>query len=111
MSASSSAAVSPDGYQVFLSYSRRDLGAVTAIAQKLKEQYKLSVWFDGDMRPGANWMTEISDAIVASATVAVFLGPGGVGDWQTPEMQRALDRAAKGETRLIPVLLPGMSDN
>ena len=50
----------------------------------------------------------LEKALEDSRTVAVFLGPGGLGPWQHEEMRAALDQRVKGAlSGVIPVLLPG----
>jgi hypothetical protein len=55
------------------------------------------------------WQDELADILARSATVAVLIGPSGMGTWHNEELRVAMDRAARtrDEFRVIPVLLPG----
>src|SRR5687767_14283674 len=102
---------SGDDYDVFLSYSRRDLELVTVIATKLRDS-GITVWFDQwNLKPGARWQAELEKAIVASRAVAVVVGPEGLGPWEEPEMQAAISRSVQQKSRVIQVLLPGVKES
>ena len=99
-----------DVYEVFVSYNSRDREAVRTIAEALKAQ-KLRVWFDHwSLIPGKPWIKQIQDGLAKSASVAVFVGPNGVGPWENPEMDVALNHQVQRDIPIIPVLLPGMPD-
>jgi hypothetical protein len=57
--------------------------------------------------PGDPWQEGIEQALASSETVAVFVGPSGIGPWQNEEMRVALYESAVRGKRVIPVLLPG----
>ncbi|HKY34697.1 MAG TPA: TIR domain-containing protein [Polyangiaceae bacterium] len=58
--------------------------------------------------PGDPFQQSLEKALEQSTTCAVFLGPEGMGPWEEQEMRAALDQRVKaGNTRVIPVLLPG----
>jgi hypothetical protein len=60
---------------VFISYSHKDaewLEKLKQFLRPLEEQNMIRVWDDTEIRPGAEWLTEISNAL-GSARVAVFL--------------------------------------
>ncbi len=94
-------------YHVFLSHHAADQPAVEAIARLLRAA-DLAPFLDRwHLVPGDPWMEAIEEALVSSETVAVFVGPSGIGPWQNEEMRVALyDSATRGK-RVIPVLLPG----
>jgi len=95
-------------YDVFLSHNSADKPAVGALAHKLKEA-GLQPWFDKwDLVPGTLWQPALAAGLAASKSVAVFVGPSGVGPWEDAETMTALDRAFRERAhRVIPVLLPG----
>ena len=98
-------------FDVFLSYSRRDDEAVTCIAETLRDS-GLRVWFDKwELRPGLSWMQGIEEGIKQSQATAVFIGPEGMGDWETPEMRISIDSQVKTNRPVIPVILPGCPPN
>jgi hypothetical protein len=60
---------------VFISYSHKDaewLEKLKQFLRPLEEQNMIRVWDDTEIRPGVEWLAEISNAL-ASARVAVFL--------------------------------------
>lgn len=94
-------------FNVFLSYSRDDSEAVTRIAETLRES-GLRVWFDDwELQPGKPWMVGLEEGIERSHATAIFIGPKGMGKWETPEMRLSLDKQVKSKCPVIPVILPG----
>src|SRR3954451_24372943 len=95
-------------YDVFLSHSSADKPAVEKLALKLREagiEPFLDKWH---LIPGDPWQEALEEALDASRTCAVFLGPKGLGAWQNEEMRSALEtRVGDRAFRVIPVLLPG----
>jgi WD40 repeat protein/energy-coupling factor transporter ATP-binding protein EcfA2 len=96
-------------YDVFLSHNSADKPAVEAIARRLREEGGLTPFLDKwHLIPGEPWQEALEEAIDASGSCAVFLGPAGLGSWENEEMRAALDiRVQQPEFRVIPVLLPG----
>ena len=96
-------------YDVFLSHNSADKPAVEAIAHRLRELARLEPFLDKwHLAPGEPWQEALEDAIDASRSCAVFLGPAGLGSWENEEMRAALDiRVKQPAFRVIPVLLPG----
>lgn len=95
-------------FDVFLSYSRDDTEAVHQLERLLKT-VPLKVWLDKEqLRPGLDWFSEAETAIKDSASVAVGLGPGGVGLSQQKEIEAAVNFAGKHGRPVIPVILPGV---
>jgi WD40 repeat protein len=95
-------------YDVFLSHSSADKPAVEELARKLQDA-KIEPFLDKwHLIPGDPWQEALEEALDASRTCAVFLGPKGFGSWQNEEMRSALEtRAGNRSFRVIPVLLPG----
>ena len=101
----------PDEFDVFLSHNSRDKPAVEEIAALLRDR-GLRVWLDKDeLRPGLPWQEGLEEGVLASRSVAVFVGKDGMGAWQTPEMRAFLARSRREEIPVIPVLLPGCSES
>jgi WD40 repeat protein len=96
-------------FDIFLSHNSKDKTTVEAIAQRLEDDESLRTWLDRwNLIPGEPWQEAIEQALDASRTCAVFLGPGGLGPWENEEMRAALStRVRHHEFRVIPVLLPG----
>lgn len=95
-------------FEVFLSYNNVDKVNVSRIASKLHD-LGVAVWFDEwVLVPGTPWQPALISGIDSSHSVAVCIGPSGVGPWENAEMMFALDRALRDSSfRVIPVLLPG----
>jgi hypothetical protein len=90
-------------YDVFVSYRSIDKTVASDLARRLAKAH-LKVWLDRrKLRGGESFDDEIDAALAKSRSVAVLVGPGGVGPWQKREIARA---AENPRTRLIPVLLP-----
>jgi hypothetical protein len=78
-------------FDIFLSHNSRDKSAVERIATKLK-QARLEPWLDKwCLTPGGKWQEELATGLRASSTCGFFIGPNGVGDWASEELQVALD--------------------
>ena len=95
-------------YDVFLSHNKDDQEAVELIARQLREEAHLEPFLDRwHLVPGEPWQEALEQALDASRSCAVFLGPKGLGTWENEEMRTALDiRAGRPDYRVIPVLLP-----
>ncbi|HEX3530953.1 MAG TPA: tetratricopeptide repeat protein [Thermoanaerobaculia bacterium] len=97
----------PDQFDVFLSHNSQDKPAVEGVAARLRGR-GLTVWLDRDeLRPGLPWQEGLEAGILASRSVAVFIGAGGLGAWEGPEMRAFIDRSRRESIPVIPVLLPG----
>lgn len=98
-------------YDVFLSHNSTDKPQVKQIASTL-QAHQISVWLDEwDLRPGEPGQVNIEKAIENSHAIAVFVGPLGLGPWEEPEMRAALEQQVRRGCPVIPVLLPGVTDN
>jgi hypothetical protein len=95
---------------VFLSYNHKDGAAVEALAQRLTSA-GITPWFDRwSIQPGEPWQKRVEDGIRAARTILVIVGPSGRSGWQDLEMMAAVEGAVKDGHTVIPVLLPGVSD-
>ncbi len=96
-------------YDVFLSHNSQDKPSVKWLAAKIEDEAKLVVFLDvWNLVPGAPWQEDLENALEASRTVAVFLGPAGISGWHNEELRDALNtRVRDPQRRVIPVLLPG----
>ena len=94
-------------FDVFLSHNSLDKPLVREIACRLKADARLRCWLDEEqLRPGRSWQKDLENGILASKSVAVFVGKNGLGPWENEEMRAALNRAVKNKLPVIPVLLP-----
>jgi hypothetical protein len=98
-------------FDIFLSHNSVDKAAVETIAHKLQTE-GLNPWLDKwCFVPGRPWQQELATILRSCPTFGVFIGQNGLGDWAREELLVAQDRAAKERSfRLIPILLPGVSD-
>ena len=82
--------------QIFISYSRKDIGFVRKLAGDL-EKAGYDVWWDlTDLRGGDDWPREIPKAIEASQYFVVVLSPNSaVSDWVAKEYTQALSLRKK----------------
>src|SRR5947208_12873582 len=98
-------------FDVFLSHNSTDKPLVERIAERLKRE-RLDPWLDAwHLVPGEDWQQGLAEALRASRTCAVFVGPTDLGAWENHEVGVALDRAANDpEFRLFLVLLPGLPE-
>jgi hypothetical protein len=88
--------------QIFISYSRKDIGFVRKLAGDL-EKAGYEVWWDlTDLRGGDDWPRVIPTAIESSQYVIVVLSPNSViSDWVEKEYTQALSLRKK----IIPIML------
>ena len=77
-------------YDVFLSHNSADKLAVEELARRLVKA-GIQPWLDTwNLIPGEPWQETLEEALDACRTVAVFLGPSGIGPWQNEEMRAAI---------------------
>jgi SAM-dependent methyltransferase len=101
----------PERFDVFLSYNRRNKPVAEEIGGWLSGQ-RLRVWLDmWNLRPGFPWQVGIEQGVLASRAAAVLVGAGGLGKWQSSEVQTFIRRSKEEQVPVIPVLLPGCADS
>ncbi|HUE99175.1 MAG TPA: toll/interleukin-1 receptor domain-containing protein [Anaerolineales bacterium] len=88
--------------QIFISYSRKDIGFVRKFAADL-EKAGYDVWWDlTDLRGGDDWLRVIPAAIESSEYFIVVLSPNSaLSDWVKKEYTQALSLRRK----IIPIML------
>jgi hypothetical protein len=98
-------------FDAFLSHNSKDKPQVKVLAEVLKAS-GVKVWLDEwELPPGSLWQEALEAGLNRSKTVVVLFGPAGAGRWEEPEIQAALDEGARRNKRVIPVLLPGASQD
>jgi len=99
----------PTTHDVFLSHSSADKPAVEDVAHRLRNEANLHPFLDSwHLVPGESWIPALERAISTSRSVAVFIGPKGMGAWHDEEKQLALVYSVQRRNlRVIPVLLSG----
>jgi hypothetical protein len=97
-------------WDVFLSYRKPDLPAVTEIARTLRSK-GIRVWFDEwCAQPGRDFQDTLADGLKASWATAVFIGPSTVGGWQEKEVKSAINTQVQSNKPVMAVFLPDVGD-
>src|SRR5262245_15505591 len=82
---------------LFLSYNSRDREVVMRLYELLRQRGVKSFLDRNDLTPGMPWQNELEQAISRARAVAVLIGGQGIGAWQRPEKELALDRQVQEE--------------
>ena len=94
-------------FDVFLCHNAVDKPMIRWVAERLRER-GIRPWLDEDeLQPGRPWQDELDKQIEHIETVAVFVGPKGIGPWQNHEMNALIYEFMERQRPIIPVLLPG----
>lgn len=103
-------AVPPPEFDVFLAHNSQDKPSVIAIANELRSR-GLKPWLDWEqIPPGQPFQGVIQQAVMKVKSVAIFIGPAGLGRWQSLELRSAVTQFVERGIPVIPVLLPGVAD-
>ncbi len=95
---------------VFISYAHEDGELKDQLLQHLAGLLNdglIRVWHDRDIQAGENWISRIDNALEISSLVLLLISPSFLASSYCygAELQRALRRASKGETTVIPIIL------
>ena len=97
-------------FDVFVSYNGRNRAQVRQLAKALAQR-DLKVWFDEwELIPGRPWQEALEEIVRTTRSVAVVVGRDGLGPWETAEMRACLNEFVTRDLPVIPVLLPGVSE-
>ena len=97
-------------YDVFLSHNSKDKREVEAIAQALKKK-GIRPWLDKwDLAPGDILNDKLEWAIQHIPCAALCFGKHDAGNWHIMEYRAYLERWAQGQSRMVPLILPGADD-
>jgi hypothetical protein len=99
--------IEPKRYDAFLSYNSQDRRAVQEIAGRLKGEGLRLFLDEWELAPGREFQPALAEGLHQSKNCVVFLGPNDLAPWQKQELQVAMDKKARDEFHVIPVLLPG----
>jgi nucleoside phosphorylase len=103
-------AASPPDYDVFLCHNTKDKPVVRRLCVALQER-NIWPWLDEDvLSPGGRGQEDLGHAISSIPAAIVCIGPSGLGKWQIEEALLYIERSVNGKARVIPVLLPGSTD-
>jgi hypothetical protein len=98
---------------VFLSYNLETETFVETIALRLRGDARLSFWFaPWHSVPGRPIQEQMEEALLEAEACALFIGPSPILGWQNEQMRTAIQTRVENAPgyRVIPVLLPGVSD-
>ncbi len=96
--------------KIFISYSKTDNDLLQEFIRHLavlKMQGIIEPWYDAAIDPGDTWDQEIKTRLYDADLIVMLLSSGFMASqfaWEV-EVKTALERRAKGEVRLIPVVL------
>ena len=95
---------------IFFSYAREDetlLNKLKKHLRPLQRQGLIDVWYDRDISAGTEWEQEIKQHLNSAQIVLLLVSPDFMdSDYcYSIEMKRALERHARGEAKVIPVIL------
>ena len=100
----------PNSLKIFLSYSHADEAMKTQLDMNLvglKKSNRIEVWQDRAIMPGDTWNEEIKNALVAADIILLLISVDFNNSkyiWEN-ELNIALERHARKEARVIPVIL------
>jgi hypothetical protein len=97
-------------FDVFLSHNSKDKAAVEKIARQLLK-VGIRPWLDKwNLAPGDTVMDALEKAIKDTTCGVLCFGPADTGKWHIMEVRAYVERWASGTARMIPVILPGVSE-
>ncbi|SRR5260221_504522 len=95
---------------IFFCYAREDealLNKLKTHLRPLQRQGFIDVWYDRDISAGTEWEQEIKEHLNSAQIVLLLVSPDFMNSeyCYSIEMKRALERHARGEAKVIPVIL------
>lgn len=96
--------------RLFYSYARRDAlyrASIDDVLAAFQWDVAVRAWYDGEIRPGSEWEEQIHANLDAADIVLLFITQAFVDSpyCMQVEVPRALERYARRETRVIPIIL------
>ncbi len=96
--------------KIFFSYAHEDellLKKLKTHLRPLQRQGLIDVWHDRDISAGSEWEQEIDKQINTANIILLLVSPDFMNSdyCYSVEMKRAMERHARGEARVIPVIL------
>lgn len=96
--------------KVFYSYSHKDQGYRQQLENhlaSLKRLYHLQTWFDRQIKPGDNWQGVLEEHLNSADLIFLLISADFMNSdyCYNKEMARALERHARGEAKVIPILV------
>ena len=95
---------------IFFCYAREDealLNKLKTHLRPLQRQGLIDVWYDRDISAGTEWEQEIREHLNTAQIVLLLVSPDFIDSeyCYSIEMKRALERHARGEAKVIPIIL------
>ncbi|MFH1738774.1 MAG: toll/interleukin-1 receptor domain-containing protein [bacterium] len=98
-------------FDVFLAHNSEDKSAVKKIGEDLKKA-GVRPWLDEwQVPPFGDWQEELEKVISKIRTVAVLVGPSGVGPWEKMEIRAFLMEFVERKIKIGLVWLPGCPED
>ncbi len=103
-----------ESIEIFFSYAREDELLRDELAKQLRNLERLgfiTVWHDRNISAGTEWASEIDARLNTAQIILLLISPDFMNSdyCYSSEMERALERQATGEARVIPILLRPMA--
>ena len=97
-------------YSVFISYSHRDRelrGELDKHLGNLRRQKVIASWFDGDISPGTEWESQISEHLNRDQIILLLISADFMDSdfCYSIEMMRAIARHDADQARVLPIIL------
>ena len=99
-----------DALNVFISYSHKDEDLLKDLEEHLAllmREGKIRSWHDREITAGEDWQGQLDDHLNAADLILLLVSSSFIASdycWDV-EMTRALERHARGETRVVPILV------
>ncbi len=99
-----------DELKIFYSYAHQDEAYRQQLENhlsNLKRLYHLRSWFDREILPGEHWEQVLDEHLNSADLILLLISPDFMASdyCYNKEMQRALDRHARGEAKVLPILV------
>src|SRR5215471_21310101 len=95
----------------FLSYHSPDYSLAERLKDAIERKHPICRVFFAprNLRAGGSWSAQLAQEIAEATAFILLIGEAGIGKWQVPEYDEALDRWVKSERMfpLVVVLLEG----
>ena len=96
--------------QIFIAYSQKDrvfLDALRSHAMPLLRKGNVTVWFDGEIRPGETWDEVIKSNLHTADIILMLLSANALASdyFYEQEVKDAIERHKAGTARVVPVVL------
>ena len=100
----------PSAIEIFCCYAREDQELMRALRKHLMPMQRrglITIWSDTDIDAGDAWEDEIKKHLNSAHIILLLISPDFMASdyCYSTEMERALERNARGEARVLPIIL------